>query len=390
MNRRWPEPARSPTTLRRIWLVLQVELAAWRARPLALAGLLLPPVLLGIVLAVLALNVTQEPVALVVEDQGAPARRMAAILAADTDAYTLRVTDAAQARRLAEAQAVAAVITIPAGFSAAARAGHAVVRLDLDNVDIDVADDCRRSLDRSVGAFDGLAIAPDTDDAPGTTDRDGPLASTAPSPYGIAIEEHDLHRTTVGFLPFELASVAAVAALSLALIGTALATAIGRTRGTDRLVQAAAGARVLRSARLLLGAGMGWLSWCCGILVVVLLPESGAVATHLGVVVLAGAVLAVAGAGAGVLLGSWLRPRTLAVVAPALVLGLVFAGGSVAPPSLLPAPARWLAFLDPAGAAVQLAREGLFYQSAIALAPGAVLGAWTVALLGIALLPRRS
>ncbi len=164
------------------------ELTRWRRSPALLAVAGLPPLAMGLLLAVLALNVSHEPVALVVEDAGVAADRMTEILVADTDAYLLTVTDRARAQELLASQRVAAVITIPSGFTQAV--AHRVGRLELslNNIDIDFADDIRRSLDRSVGAFDGLPIEVDRDDLPGSLEApEAPPTSPSPPPQPASL-----------------------------------------------------------------------------------------------------------------------------------------------------------------------------------------------------------
>jgi hypothetical protein len=139
--------------------------------PLTIASALIPPLGMAILLVVLSLSVTQEPVSLVVQSQGRQVDKMVQIVESDTDAYFLHVTDARNAARLLKNQEVAAVITIPPGFEQRVAGGQATVDLTLNNVNIDVADDIRRSVERSVAKFDApqlsLGLAEENDDSGG-------------------------------------------------------------------------------------------------------------------------------------------------------------------------------------------------------------------------------
>src|SRR2546426_10820431 len=61
---------------------------------------------------------------------------------------------AADAERAIGAQRIAAIIVVPEDFDVAAARADAAVDLYLNNVDIDLADDLRRSVTRSVAEFD--------------------------------------------------------------------------------------------------------------------------------------------------------------------------------------------------------------------------------------------
>ena len=59
------------TALRGMWSLAKLDLLLWRRIPWAIASALIPPLGMAIMLVVLSLTVTQEPVALVVQSQGA-------------------------------------------------------------------------------------------------------------------------------------------------------------------------------------------------------------------------------------------------------------------------------------------------------------------------------
>jgi hypothetical protein len=155
-------------TLRALLALALLDLQRWFKRPSALATALLPPLGMALLLAVLAVTVTEQPVALVIESQGPYSARMEKLIRADEEAYMLWVTDAARAEQLLKEQQVAAIITIPSDFDRRAAAYDAILHLKLNNVDIDFADDIRRSVEQAVGQFDvpSLGLGDNAEEAP--------------------------------------------------------------------------------------------------------------------------------------------------------------------------------------------------------------------------------
>ena len=137
--------------IRQLWGMARNDLAVWLRSPAAIAAALLPAVGMGILVAVMTNSVGRQPVALVVEGKGRLAERMARIIKGDAEAYLLTEMGAAEAERAIGQQRVAAIIVLPENFDEAVAAGNAAVDLYLDNVDINLADDLRRSVTRSGG-----------------------------------------------------------------------------------------------------------------------------------------------------------------------------------------------------------------------------------------------
>ena len=175
------------------------DLAAWLRSPWLIAAALAPPLGMAAFIWVLTLAVGRQPVALVVEGDGPQTRRIVELFRDDAEAYVLKEMDAARARQALAAQQVAAVITIPADFDAALLRGQAVVQLDLNNIDLDFADDIRRTVTRTVGSFEAPILGLDAGD---------PFAQFAgPDPYLVTFQEHLLRETTVGFARYEVIPV---------------------------------------------------------------------------------------------------------------------------------------------------------------------------------------
>src|SRR5439155_18974524 len=107
-----------------------------------------------VLVGVLTVSVGQQPVGLVAEGRGQLALRLAHLIQADEEAYVISVLDRGSAEQALRDQRVAAVILIPGDFDQQAAVGRARVTVELNNVDIDVSDDIRRSVARSVAELD--------------------------------------------------------------------------------------------------------------------------------------------------------------------------------------------------------------------------------------------
>ena len=233
----------------RIWGMARNDLAVWLRSPSAIAAALLPALGMGILVAVLTNSVGQQPVALVVKNDGRFAHRMTRIIRGDADAYLLEEMAEADALRALGQQQVAAIIVLPENFDQAVARGDAAVDLYLNNVDIDLADDIRRSVTRSVAEFDAPQLGL-------LGELEGPSAGTLlPNPYRVAVAEHDLRETNVSFLQYQVIPIVVLIVISIGLLGTALLTARDFERGTAKMmVLSPAGRLPLVIGRLLGGA----------------------------------------------------------------------------------------------------------------------------------------
>jgi ABC-type multidrug transport system permease subunit len=206
------------------------DLAVWRRSPAAIAAALLPALGMGVLVAVLTNSVGQQPAALVVQGKGRLAARMARILRADADAYLLNEMTAADAERAIGEQRVAAIIVIPTNFDETAPFGAASVDLYLNNVDIDLADDFRRSVTRSAAEFDAPQLGL-------LGELHGPsIGVLLPNPYRVAVALHDLRETDVSFLRYQAIPIIVLIVISIGLLGTALLTARDFDRGTAKMM----------------------------------------------------------------------------------------------------------------------------------------------------------
>ncbi len=211
------------------------DLAVWLRSPAAVAAALLPALGMGVLVAVLTNSVGQQPTALVVQGQGRLAKRMARIIKGDADAYLLEEMTAGDAERALGNQRVAAIIVIPENFDEALARGDAAVDLYLNNIDIDLADDLRRSVTRSVAEFDAPQLGL-------LGELHGPSkGALLPNPYRVAIAEHDLRRTNVSFLQYQVIPIVVLIVISIGLLGTALLTARDFERGTAKMLMLSPG-----------------------------------------------------------------------------------------------------------------------------------------------------
>jgi len=213
-----------------VWGMARNDLAVWRRSPAAIAGALLPALGMAVLVAVLTVSVGQQPVALVVQGTGPLAKHMADILREDEDAYLLEEMTEPQAEQAFAVQKVAAIIVVPEDFDQRVEATDGAVDLYLNNVDIDLSDDLRRSVTRSVAQFDAPQLS-----------LTGELRNIAsgmllPNPYRVNVAEHDLRDTNVSFLQYQVIPIIVLIIITVGMLGTALLTARDFERGTAKLL----------------------------------------------------------------------------------------------------------------------------------------------------------
>jgi len=216
--------------MRGLWGMARNDLRVWLRSPSAIAAALLPALGMGVLVAVLTNSVGQQPVALVVQGKGAAATRIANLIRGDPEAYLITEMTPSEAERAIGEQRAAAIIVIPANFDSAVAGATASVDVYLNNIDIDLADDIRRSVTRSVAEFDapqlGLLV-----------ELHGPSEGMLlPSPYRVAISEHDLRDTNVSFLQYQVIPIILLIVISIGLLGTSLLTARDFERGTAKML----------------------------------------------------------------------------------------------------------------------------------------------------------
>jgi ABC-2 type transport system permease protein len=216
--------------MRAMWGMAVNDLKVWLRSPAAIAAALLPALGMGILVAVLTNSAGQQPVALVVKGQGPAAGRIARILRGDADAYLLKVMTPSEAERAIGEERVAAIIVVPENFDYAVARSTAVVDVYLNNIDIDLADDIRRSVTRTVAEFDAPQLGL-------LGELHGPSEGVLlPNPYRVAVAEHDMRETNVSFLQYQVIPILILIVISIGLLGTALLTARDFERGTAKML----------------------------------------------------------------------------------------------------------------------------------------------------------
>lgn len=361
------------------------DLAAWLRSPWLIAAALAPPLGMAVFIWVLTLAVGRQPVALVVEGNGPQTRRIVELFRDDTEAYVLKEMDAARARQALAAQQVAAVITIPADFDAALLRGQAVVQLDLNNIDLDFADDIRRTVTRTVGSFEAPILGLDAGD---------PFAQFAgPDPYLVTFQEHLLRETTVGFARYEVIPVLILVALTVGMLGTALLCAREFEGRTAKLLLLAPAGRGALIAGKMLGGALA--AAAVGAPIVALGAWRGFIAPPPGhwppLLALLAATIAMA-AGLGMLLGTALRRSSLVtMVGLNAAIVLFFLGGGFTTIAFLPGWLQALSRIVPTSYAIAGLRQTLFYPDLLGI--GEDLAVLTIAalaamVLGMAVLAR--
>jgi ABC-2 type transport system permease protein len=129
---------------------------------------------------------SRAPTALVLHDHGPAARVFVKRLAAAHHSFALRPMDEKSAQARLRHGDLAAVITIPAGFSQTiASGGTATVQVAIDNVNTDMTDDIQRALPSAIDAF-------------GTEHRFPGIR--------LHVAETDLLRHDTGFIPYLVVS----------------------------------------------------------------------------------------------------------------------------------------------------------------------------------------
>jgi ABC-2 type transport system permease protein len=355
--------------MKAMWSLAWLDLVLWSRSPMAIACALIPPICMTALLIVLSMAVTQQPVALVIAGSGANAEKMAKLIEADDDAYLLRTVDESTAARLLRDQEVAAVITIPEDFDKRLDDGElATVVLTLNNVDIDFADDIRRSVDRTVATFDAPQLSKEGEqsDKAAQNKASGNDSSTeSENPYLINVEEHDLRETNVEWLSFQVIPAIILLILNVGLMGTALLCAQDIERKTARQLLLSP----QESWLLVAGRMLGGLLAC----VVVLVPVIGAglatrvinpPADHWPALLAVFFTTSLAASGLGATLGTVLKgARTISLASCVISTYLFLLGGGFTNIAFLPDWLRALSSLVPTRYAIDGMRQALFYQS---------------------------
>jgi ABC-2 type transport system permease protein len=343
---------------RPLWRLAVLDLAIWRRSPAAIAAALIPPLAMALLLYVLTLSVGRQPVALVVQSTGPQAQRMATLLRSDTESYQLVQTSMSEARRLLDSQQVAAIVDIPADFDAAVRQNRASLPYTLNNVDIDLADDVRRTVSRSIALFSSGVEAVQQPTAAGDSDDTAPAVVST-----VVVTATELRTTTVDYLHYSVVPALILLVLSVGMMGTALLCAQDVERGTARhLALAPVPTGVLVTGRLL-GGVLAALSIALPVLLLatwagIVAPPAGHWPALLALIV----ATAICASAIGAALGSVVRgARVVSMAASVVATYLFFLGGGFTTIQFLPDWLRRISDAVPIRYAIDGLRQTLFY-----------------------------
>jgi ABC-2 type transport system permease protein len=340
---------------RGIWRLAALDLSLWRRSPAAIAAALAPPLAMALLLYVLTLAVGRQPVALVVESHGRHAARMEGILRSEGDAYLITQTDRAGAQRMLQSQQVAAMIVIPPDFDSGVPRQQGRLEVVLNNVDLDFADDIRRTVARSAARFD----APDVV----TPTYEGEIDRSELNPYRVNVMTSELRHTTVDYLHYSIIPALVLLVLSVGMMGTALLCAQDVERGTARYLALSP----LPAAALVAGRLLGGLLAALLVIapIIALATWTGIVAPppgHWPALIAVFGATALCAAGLGAALGATLRGARLVSMAASVVSTyLFFLGGGFTTIQFLPDWLRLITAFVPVRYAIDGLRQTLFY-----------------------------
>lgn len=351
--------------MKKIITIAQLNIKLWFQSPNAIVSAILPTVAMTFLLAILSISVTTQPVALIVQGQGPYSAKMEEIIRSDEDAYWLTTTkDWATAQKMLDNQEVSAVIVIPSSFDHDLKyTGRANVQLILNNIDIDFADDIRRSVDRSVAGFDAplLGCAGECADVSSEVDLSNP-----PNPYLINIDERDLRQTTVDFLHYQLIPAFILLILSTGMVGVALLCAIDVEKKISRyVVITPASARELILGRLL----GGFLITAAVVIPAYVLAYVGGIIpipaiSHIPSLILLFLVTIICACGLGAVIGTIVKgSHNISLVCVILATVLFFLGGGFTTIAFLPNWIQIISSLNPMRYAIDGLRQILFYPN---------------------------
>jgi ABC-2 type transport system permease protein len=343
--------------MRIAWAVAMHDLRLWLKSPAIVATALLPALGLGALVGVMSATLGVQPVALVQEGEGPWADWMAHLLAADGEAYALTRSSRAEAADALWDQRAAAVLVIPKDFDQRLATADAHVELVLNNVvDVDLADDIRRTVTRSLAELDAPQLGV-------LGERHTASEVVLPNPFRVAIAETDLRKTDVGFLAYQMVPILVLIVLSLGVLATSMLLARDMERGSARWLAMSPAPRASLVAGKLLGGASMVLSAlgpgvAAGAALGLLSPPPG----HWPALLLLLALLVLLGVGLGLLLGLAVRRTELTALAGLNVVAyLFFLGGGFTTVPFLPTWIQRASLAMPTRYAIDGLRQVLFY-----------------------------
>jgi ABC-type multidrug transport system permease subunit len=192
-------------TVRTIWIICLHSIRVWlRNRSLIVASLV-PPVAFLAAGFFAAAAVSHSPVALVTLDQGPQGRMMAQIFH-QSDLFRIRDSTPEEAHKLVSEIKVAAIITIPADFTArVSRHQYTAINFEINNYNLDFTNDIRRSVPTAITEFY--------------------KTQGSASPIKVTMLERDLRRHDIELFQYQVVPVLLLMILITGLVNTTVSTA---------------------------------------------------------------------------------------------------------------------------------------------------------------------
>ena len=340
------------TQWKALWTIIKKDLLVFLRNPSRIVVTIVPSLAVLLLLVLQGAAVQGSPVAIVNQDKGAAAQQ----LVKDAQAYNgflkATVMTNEQAQQAYNHLKVAAVLTIPAGFSRElAAAGHPTVQWKIQNFNADSANDLRRALPDIVNQF----ISQESD---------------GNNPIHVKVAETDLHSLDAGFVPFEMVAVLVILLLQASTVNAGLAAVSEWESGSIKeLLMSPASVLTVILGKILSGV---FASDAVGIITVGvaaaggLFPGLSVSAVLLSL--LAATLLSFFGSGVGVTLASVFRVTEKTTLTSILIaFYLFFLSGGIVSLAYLPMWVRWVATFIPNTYAVNLFRNTLLYHSSAGL-----------------------
>lgn len=328
-----------------IWTNARKDLRIWLRQWYNIVAALVMPLTYVLVVWLGAAAVGENPVALVVQDRGAIAQQVAQAIQ-EADVFRLTRVDASTAQDLYTHLEVAAIVTIPAGFSQQVLAGtRAPIIVQANNIDRDLADDIRRAVPDAISVYD---------------------AQQMPNPLGISVVEQNLRSQDITVEQFAIVPMISLLLLAHALISSGIATA---REWEDHSIKELLLCPASRVAILLGKLLAGWLStFCLGLVLFALgyaLGWTRPQGWYLGSALLAIALLALFATGLGITIGSALRRvQSVTSLATTFSVWLFFLSGGIAVIQFEPDWLKRIATFDPLTYGTHALQMATFYRSA--------------------------
>ncbi len=392
--------------IRVAWAIAWSDLTRWRRSPALIAATLIPAAGMSLTVMALTYAVGRQPVALVREGYGPFSEQIVQILQ-ESDGFFLRERTPEQAARDLREQWVCAVVTVPRSFDQDALAGHGVLEVRINNVDLDFSDDIRRSVSEAVVKIDApeLASLGEEEEEEGGAepppvaegeDADAAMFLRPRNPYRVDVIATDLRRPDVSFLAYQMVPVLALLALTAGALVTALSVAGDREGGRLRVLRTTPASRLGVVLGHLVGGALA--SALLMTIVLVVCAAVGVLRAPPGRWPVVAAILfatAVGSTGLGVLVGLATRRVTTTVLLGVNVASASFLlGGGFTTIAFLPGYIQTIAHATPSFYTVEALREALFYADihtvprSLAILTGSavlsvLLGAWLLSVVDV-------